>query len=256
MIYRFISHIKKLFGEEAEILIEESLIRGYVTASDLILNTVKRMKKNNKECTLPQIRDKLLSLVTARYICRYSCGENKIQESEQFRLPSLNLATLTTSPEDSEIYWCVNFDRFHQDMRDMLITSAVTRRFDENAGELMKALLQQMYARTEPWAESSNPISVTEVREALRKMGVDNTNSARPLAYLDHYLTVLAEDESEFVAKAGDAAGGQYIIRLKHAVEQLAWAALELLVLERFDTKAARIFRLVRRKRYYKIYID
>lgn len=221
-----------------------------MTASDLILHTVKRMKKNhNKDCSLPEIRDKIHALITARYFRRYACGEVKVNESEQFRLPTLNLGSISSEPGDNEIYWCVNFDRFHQDMRDMLLTSAVTRRFDENAGELMRALLQQMYVRTEPWADSSNPISVTEVRETLRKKGVDSSGSGRPLAYLDHYLTVLAEDESGFVLKAGDASGGQYIIRLKHAVEQLAWASLELLVLERFDTKAARIFRLVRRKK-------
>lgn len=48
----------------------------------------------------------------------------------------------------------------------------------------------------------------------------------------------------------GDAGGGQYVVRLRGAVEQLCGALLENMVLERFDSRAARIFRLVRAKRY------
>lgn len=54
-----------------------------------------------------------------------------------------------------------------------------------------------MYGRSEPWAETSNPVSVTELRDALNKSGA----SGQLQAYLEHYLCVLAEDESAFVRK-------------------------------------------------------
>lgn len=194
--------------------------------------------------SLVEVRDKFISLVTAKYLRRYP--ENGVTEEDRFKIPTLNLAQINTEPGDAEIYWCVNFDRFHQDFRDMLLIAAVTRRFDENAGELMKIMLQQMYVRTEPWAETSNPIPFVEIKDIIRK----HEKYGQLLAYLEHYLTVLTDDESRFITKVGDASGGQFVINLKNAIEQLTWATLEMVVLEKFDTKAARIFRLVRAKKF------
>lgn len=239
--FRFVSHIKKLFDEETEILMEETLIRGYVRASDVIGAVIARMKKSHgKDVSLVDVRDKFISLVTAKYLQRYGGPEE-----ERFKLPSLGVQQLQVG-EDKGVHWCANFDRFHQDMRDALLVGAVGRRFDENAAELMRCLLQQMYVRTLPWAHLSNPVQYSELKEALRKRAA----SPHLLAYLDHYLAVLCEDESAFIARAGDAGGGQFVVQLKRAVEQLAWALVENTVLEKFDTRAARIFRLVRAKRY------
>lgn len=162
-------------------------------------------------------------------------------EVENFQTQTINLSEISTNPGDNEVYWCANFDRFNQDFRDMLLISAVTRRFDENAGELMKIMLQQMYIRTVPWADVSNPIPFVEIKDIIRK----HDKNSQILVYLEHYLTVLADDESRFISKVGDASGGQYAINLKNAIEQLTWATIETIVLEKFDTKAARIFRLV-----------
>lgn len=204
-------------------------------------------KNNNKDASIVEIRDKFISLVTAKYLKRYP---ETVSGIDRFKIPAINLSQLETKPEDTEVYWCVNFDRFHQDFRDILISNAVARRFDENAGELMRILLQLMYVRTQPWENSSNPVPFAEIKEAVRKRVGNNDKNNQLLAYLDHYLTVLAEDESGFIVKTGDSGCGQYVIRLKHAISELTWAAIELIVLERFDTKAARIFRLIRAKRF------
>lgn len=256
---RYVSLIKKLFGDEAEILLEEILIHGYATGSDLILKSEKRLRETRgSQISLPEIRDKFVSLVTAKYLMRHPKSDEekavpvlKITETELFLIPNINISQLVQlrdgnegDPGDTEIYWCVNFDRFHQDFRDRLLVSAITRRFDENAGELLKILLQQMYIRTEPWADVSNPVPFVEVKDVIRKLNTHN----QLIVYLDHYLTVLEDDESKFISKVGDASGGQYAVNLKNAITQLCWVTLENMVLEKFHTKAARIFRLVRTK--------
>jgi DNA-directed RNA polymerase III subunit RPC3 len=53
------------------------------------------------------------------------------------------------------------------------------------------------------------------------------------------------EDSSGFVSKVGDSSGGQYSINMKLAFTQLTWATIENIVMERFGSKAARIFRCV-----------
>jgi DNA-directed RNA polymerase III subunit RPC3 len=69
------------------------------------------------------------------------------------------------------------------------MVSAISRRFDDNAGELLRHLLNLMYLRTEAWAATSNPVPFTEVREALRKQ------NSHPLLgqYLEQYLKVIGK---------------------------------------------------------------
>lgn len=67
--------------------------------------------------------------------------------------------------------------------------AAITRRIDENAGELMRHLLAQMYLRTEPWAATSNPIPHIELKDAIRK----RDSHPQLFQYLDQYLKILGK---------------------------------------------------------------
>lgn len=66
--------------------------------------------------------------------------------------------------------------------------------------------------------------------------------------YLDQYIKVLEEDRTRFIDKVGDAGGGQYVVNAKHIFTELAAATAESIVLERYGSKALRIFRVVREK--------
>ena len=46
----------------------------------------------------------------------------------------------------------------------------------------------------------------------------------------------------------GDAGGGQYIVNMRHVFAELAAATADNIVLERFGSKALRIFRVIREK--------
>lgn len=86
----------------------------------------------------------------------------------------------------ADIFWQVNTDRFHQDFRDGLIISAMERKYDANAGECMRYILQQMYVGTEPWMIYSNPISLVDIRH-LVEARVPNTDAAK---YLEQYVNI------------------------------------------------------------------
>ncbi|KAJ8894948.1 hypothetical protein PR048_000255 [Dryococelus australis] len=128
---------------------------------------------------------------------------------------------------------------FTIDDQDDIMISSMTRRFDENVGELMRVILQQMYLRTEPWASVSNPVPFTELKDTVRKL---NTHPLL-LQFLEQYLKIMEEDSSCFVSKVGDSAGGQYSVNIKNAFLELTWTTVENIVLERLGSKAARIFR-------------
>lgn len=247
---KYINLIKRKFGEIAETLLEETLQNGYATASELIVQTADKLRKDgNSSVSVTEIREKLQSLLIAKYLKKIPKpveGEKAVPEFE-VKEENVDVKALSSGEEQDDcVYFSVNFDRFHQDMRDSLIVDAIGNKFDKNAGELMRIFLQQMYIRTEPWAETSNPIPVVEVRDLVKKY---NT-FPELVAYFEQYVSLLEQDASNVLRKAGEASGGSYQIFMKEIFTILAWEVVEQVVLEKFDSKAARIFRLVKSKKY------
>lgn len=215
---KYISLIKSKFGDEGEIILEEVLQKGYATASDLLLKAAAKLKKDQeKAASLSDLRDKLQSLIVAKYLRRVpKCDEETpvpvcaVNETDQYTMPLLDLKQLVQiqngsneEATDAGVYWTANFDRFHQDMRDKIIVNAISKKFDENTAELMRIFLQQMYIRTGPWVDVSNPIPVFEVKDFVKKM---NTHP-QLVAFFDQYVSIL----------------GKYL--------QIKWCLLDLLVL-------------------------
>lgn len=84
--------------------------------------------------SLPALRDKLFELIHLQYIMRYPSPSQDegagvpvltVMESQLFLPPEMNMSSLSqlnqgleaSDPGDVGVYWRMNFDRFHQDMR-------------------------------------------------------------------------------------------------------------------------------------------
>nr|CAD7408582.1 unnamed protein product [Timema cristinae] len=270
---KYLLLIKTRYGDEAEILVEEILRHGQDTASGAILQAFSRLNNTPKvgKADLGSLRDKFSLLVTKQFIMRCPSPNDEegtvpvltVKERELYLPPDLNLKDLLAmergqggSTGDEGVYWRINFDRFHQEFRgtfdahvstrDQIMVSAMERRIDADAGELMRLLLQQMYLRTEPWAAVSNPVPYTELKEVIRKQ----SSHPQLAVYLDQYLKVMEEDLSKFISKVGDSAGGQYSVNIKNSFTELTWTTIDNIVLERSGSKAARIFRMIRAKKF------
>ncbi|XP_056647996.1 DNA-directed RNA polymerase III subunit RPC3 isoform X1 [Diorhabda sublineata] len=259
---KYINLIKKKFGDTSEMIIEEYLQRSYIIASEALLKVNERLSKNNENTvSFAQLKNEFLTLINAKYLIRLP--QNTQEEKPvpvivlddkdvdvQLPLIDVNLFLRAQSGEqvvfpDKDIYWQINFDRFHQDMRDKSIFTAFAKKFDENAGEFVKILLQQMYIRTQPWADISNPVPILEIKDVARKQ--KNLNQLN--AFFDQYVSVIEQDSSNLIRKSGEASGGSFQIYLKEVYTEFAWEIVEQCVMEKFDSKAARIFRLVKLKR-------
>lgn len=177
----YIKLIKKKFGGEAELLLEEILQKGYVSENDLLTITQERLKKNSETTSSSSLKEKLNSLILAKYLLNFSNPD--IKECD------VKSENSTENTGKKICFWTFNPDRFHQDLRDDFIVSAFANKFDPNAAELVRLLIQQMYVRTEPWAEVSNPVPIIEVKEIIKKM---NTYP-QLIAYFDQYVAVLGE---------------------------------------------------------------
>lgn len=135
------------------------------TTVDLDLNEIKKLKEDETALT----KDR---------------GELK-GRSGKVRLQKL----MNSDTSSVDVFWMVNTDRFHQEFRDELILSAVERKINANAAEVMKHILHQMYLRTKPWEPSSNPIPFVEIRQLVEK---DSSNSEL-MKYLDQYISIISE---------------------------------------------------------------
>ncbi|CAK1589198.1 unnamed protein product [Parnassius mnemosyne] len=258
---RYLLQIKSKYGTEAELLVEELLQQATSTATGLLV-TVATKNKDDKEknITILKLRDTFVSLATAGYIQQAPVADTKEGSSDVPSLvpvativPDLDTRQLlhamtTGSLADikDNIYWKVNYDRFHQDFRDDIMVKAMTRRIDDNAGELMRLLLQQMYLSSAAWAAESNPTPALDIREAVRRAADKSLLSQ----HVDHYLKVLEENGAGFVRRVGDAGGGQLVVCGRRAAGRLLEAVLDHVVTERLGSNAARIFRLIRAKKY------
>ncbi|KAI8441030.1 hypothetical protein MSG28_009302 [Choristoneura fumiferana] len=248
---RYLLQMKSKYGSEAELLIEELLQQAASTATGLLLAIANKYKDDKeKNISIITLKDTFVSLATAGYIQQAPVAEMK----EGSEIPTLvPVATIVpeldgralvqamtsgnTADMKDNVYWKVNYDRFHLDFRDDVMIKAITRRIDENAGELMRHLLEQMYLSSAAWAPESNPAPALELKERARR-------GDRPQLHqhLDQYLKVLEENGAGFVSRCGDAGGGQWVVRVRRAAQETLCAVLDHTVTERLGSKAARIF--------------
>lgn len=178
----YLKLIKRKFGDAAEILTEEVLQRGHIFEEDLLSTTLARLKKNIETAvTTSFLKEKLNSLVIAKYLVKCQHWHKKFENN------AVDKDRDESAQKNEKTFWFINFDRFHQDLRDELIVAAFTNKFDNNAGELVRVLVQQMYIRTEPWAETSNPIPILEVKDLIRKMNV----FPQLIAFFEQYVSIL-----------------------------------------------------------------
>ncbi len=145
------------------------------------------------------------------------------------------------------IYMC---DRFQ------VIVSAVTRRIDESAGALMQIILDLVGST---WDDgTSKHFYVTDVTEkvGIRKdtfyslyflsfhhFQVKQCSCSSLKEYRAQYMQVLEEDPTRFIHRVGDEGGGAFIVNFEHVFTALAATVVENVVMEKFGSKALRIFK-------------
>lgn len=260
---RYMCHIQSKFGHEAALIIEEVLRSGMDTASNLIQRSVaNREEKDNK--LILKHRDRIVELIEKCYLIRAPAPQPFENESGDVPVLVTDVPTLFLPPEidvkklissiegqkfsdasDFNIYWMVNFERFHQDFRDALLRSTVETKIDANAAEMLQFLLQLMYTRTDPWQPNSSPIGFHEIKGTCEK----NSQTKALVKHVESYLQVLESDSLNLVSRCTEVGGGQYTVQVKEAIDQLVMHCLENVVEEKFGAKALRIFRVIRLKK-------
>lgn len=259
---KYVQFIREKCGVLAGLLINQLQRVGSDIATNLILQCTESEGGHNK---LSELRTEFLSLVQMNYVVRApalvkgnetTVPEFSIDEHSFFMEPDIDLPTLIriknrepVDPSDKDIYWFVNIDRLHQEFRDLIMVDSIERSIDSTAAECLRCMLELMYARTAAWQAVTNPVSYSEIRHTIEKSPKWKTNT-KLVRQLDQYIAVICDDRMKFIGKYSEAGGGQFVMQMKHAIEQLTWACIECMIEERFGKKAARIFRIVRLLKY------
>jgi DNA-directed RNA polymerase III subunit RPC3 len=122
----------------------------------------------------------------------------------------------------------------------VILVNAAARRVDAAAGELYHLILKLWREANPAEARVSNAVSFTVIKDAVRK---NDGGSPMLMEHFDQYLRVLCEDSTGLISRTGDSRGGQFAVNYADVFENLACAVLDSVVLERFGSKALRIFR-------------
>ncbi|XP_033124022.1 DNA-directed RNA polymerase III subunit RPC3-like [Anneissia japonica] len=279
---KYIYCAKSLYGDAGELIIEELLQNGHMLMSEVVAKVWQRLTEvleQNKIIEEATVRQKFVDLVNTHFLQRSATTSDKdaskedsvaprltVTEEDMYKIPTgmapdskVNIRKRKLSTEedtnpskkqktepaiDQGIYWCVNFDRFHQYMRDQEIVAAIRKRIDDNAASIVQTMLRISEVTTVCQADVTNPMSTSTILEALPK------EPAIDQSILNQYLKILLEDQTEFISKFSTSGGGMYVVNIHKAVRALCVATLESTVLERFGQKSYRIFKLLLLKKY------
>lgn len=256
---RYVYFIQKKFGNPSALIIEELLRQGMTIAHSIIIGAYRNSDANN-DGMLKEMRDSFKDLVAEKYIIRCPKVSDdpvpKIQVAfeEIYHAPEIELKELKallekeTDPTDEisdKTMWTVNTDKFHQSFRDRIIIDAIERQIDSNAAECFQYILQLMYNNTDAWAPVSNVIAAAAIRQIIEK----KSSNSELVKFFDQYLTTIEKDSSGFLKPSVDCYG-TYQVRFAEAFVQLAWSVIENVVTQKFGMKAARIFRVVKERKF------
>ncbi|CAH0387348.1 unnamed protein product [Bemisia tabaci] len=261
-IPRYLATIENKLGYESKLLIEEVVKHGTISISQMIIKVAARCQAENpeEEVKVSKLYDDAVKLVFKEYLIRMpaveDCSGNVpifANTEENFKLPELNAKNIravvkgesSAKLPDHNVVWRLNHRRFDQDLRDEVMISAITKRFDAYAGKLMEILLKLMYERTSPWQSVSNPIPITLIKDTLVKARVKNYLYAN----IQQYLKVMENDSSRFLSTSIEGPNN-ITVNVKHAVESITHTLLDHIVAHRFGDKPRRIFRIIRSKKY------
>lgn len=254
---RYVFFVRKKYGNPSALLVEQFLKSGTEAAESIIYRSYE-MSEVKSDNVLKELRDAFDDLVRDQYIIRVPDTTDdsvpKPQTShlfDPFSPPNVELKKLKSSIDSeseptSNIFWTTNFDKFHQSFRDKILIDVVERQFDSNAGECFQFILQLMYNKSQDWAQKSNPISYSEIKQLIER----KSKSSELVKYVDQYVTLIERNENGFLKKVDESGGGQYIVNMNTAFSQIAWGIIENVITQKFGSKATRIFRVVRLKKF------
>ncbi|WAR00666.1 RPC3-like protein [Mya arenaria] len=272
-IPRYIHCGKSLYGDAAELVIEDIVQNGQVTMIDTVENVTDKLNEALENADVSVVYEKFKCLAQTHFLQQcvnpldpplknemderdvtslytvppLTSGSKKrkhsVGDSDQPQAKRIKTEPGTQASTD-EVYWRINYSRFHQYFRDQMLIKAMSSKIDKRAGDILQTMLRLSEVKSEELALTTSPLAFNEIFHALPK----ELNISRHTC--EQYLNIMADDSMSFVMKVGESGGGMYIVNMMKALETLCQAHIESVVQERFGSKSLRIFRVLLLKKH------
>nr|XP_042906715.1 DNA-directed RNA polymerase III subunit RPC3 isoform X2 [Parasteatoda tepidariorum] len=253
-----------LYGDPADLLVEEILNHGHLTMSEAIRKVIERLQEakdaTGVDYSSEKICDKFRLLITNQYLIRCPYAETVdfervpnlcLADKDKFVVPEIKLHLLETNsceePEnkkqkieypDAGINWKINFDRFKEYFRNEAIITACANVHGEKASEIIKAILLLSDQKYNALSATSGAVQYYDILKLLESSSFTSKD-------LDAYLSIVCEDEYGFVSKADERGNGMYVVNISKILKKLVESIITSVVQDRFGSKCARIFRIL-----------
>ncbi|KAL4227603.1 DNA-directed RNA polymerase III subunit RPC3 [Mactra antiquata] len=266
-IPKFIHCAKSLYGDAAELLVEDIVYHGQIMMSKAVDNVTSKLNEalenaGHQKIGSSIVHDKFSLLAGSHFIRQCINGmetsEEELDERDQstlYRVPPLHSTgkrkrsiddseqpakrQKTDAPGDDGIYWKINSRRFHQYFRDQMFIKAISNRIDKRASTILQTMLRLSEVKTDDLCFTTQPLSFTEIFQAIPL----DAGITRNLC--EQYLTLMVDDSTNLVSKIGESGGGMFVVNIMKGLTSLCKAHLESVVQERFGSKSLRIFKVL-----------
>lgn len=275
---------KEMFGDDAEVIVEEMLRKGCLTMVQVVANVTDRLNvamEAEGEAPIPyaQVQETFKNLVKCRFMERLpeaTSSSTHATPQYRFSVPDVSVANVVNerrrreaeadqgegpsrpkrpkidaavnapyaSPDDG-IYWRMNEERFDLLFRDRLLVKAIENRLrDRSAAEVFRAMLRLNELSSDATSETSALLSAAEVFRLLP------SDLNLTMDVFDRYANALVEDRCDFVRKTTETAGlgATFCLNLRGALANFALSHVESFIQERYGVKALRILRMLKAK--------
>ncbi|CAK8689986.1 unnamed protein product [Clavelina lepadiformis] len=196
---RMIYTAKLLYGDIAELIVEETLFLGIGLMSEILKRVLDRWQNSTQEENkVDKVQKAFQDLVHTHFLQREpelwitdDNGDDVIPtfsstKENLYRIPLISENTLKRQRseenegepqakrqkkcgevDDDGIYWSINIQRFEQYFRDQAIVSAATRKHGQACGEIVRAMLRISEVTTLSDAWKTQLVSAAEIFRAL-----------------------------------------------------------------------------------------
>ncbi|XP_060596716.1 DNA-directed RNA polymerase III subunit RPC3-like [Ruditapes philippinarum] len=280
-IPRYIHCAKTLYGDAAELVVEDLVYHGQLMMSSVVNTVTDKLNEalehaGHQKIGSRVVYDKFSLLAGTHFIQKClnlmeaSQDEEDLDErdlSHLFKVPPYNIKDgekkrkrstdeseppakkpkMSTDDEtvsDDGVYWKINHRRFHQYFRDQLFIKAIHNTIDKRAADILQTMLRLTEVKSDDICFTTNPMSFTEIFQAIpRDLGITRN-------MCEQYLSLMTDDSSGVVSKVGESGGGMFVINIMKGLKTICKAHLESVVQERFGSKSLRIFRVLLLKQH------
>ena len=264
---RFLSLVREESGATAELILSQLLIHGSCSIEELVEN----ISTGPGTPDIERLKELFLSMMEKRYVAKVRQQAEVIEELEarvgeeregrsvsggikrsvitaevaESKRQKLEEARARCPDEKQAGLWGVNFEHFHEKLRDKIISQYIATIHAPQLASIMNTMhaILELDPDTSIKQLQSRQVYVPQISTQLGQ---------RP-EEVERHMAQVSSDPSGLLARTADGGGGAYVLDYGACYKLLLSNTIESIVEERYGCKALRIVKNLMRKKYLEL---